>query len=192
MNDETLRGWVDLLDRIRSRYPSAILAGGALRDLDNDRPVKDLDIFVNELADPSVVEHMTGYTCSSTAPGQYIDAAREVECSYKFVAPTKINQPDEINLIQLRSDFDVYRVIERVDFGLCQIALVAGNVIKTDLYRTDKQHQQFTLTRAESVAGVKRSLHRYDRLKAKYEGWPLVIPPKYVSTVQEALLASRS
>src|SRR3546814_12174247 len=32
-------------DLVRAVFPGALIAGGCLRDLDNDRPVKDIDIF---------------------------------------------------------------------------------------------------------------------------------------------------
>src|SRR3546814_9124183 len=33
------------LAHVRAVFPGALIAGGCLRDLDNDRPVKDIDIF---------------------------------------------------------------------------------------------------------------------------------------------------
>ncbi len=189
MNEATLRWWVEILTNLRARYPSAILAGGALRDLDNNRPVKDLDIFINEPFHTDTV--IPDYECSRWCPGPYIDAAREVECSFLFKPRTFVSSgydaaPPEINIIQLRADFDVIRVVERVDFGLCQIALVGDSVIRTGLYRKDKRDQMFTLTRADSVAGVKRSLKRYERLSQKYQGWPLEVPGKFLAMVAEA------
>lgn len=40
------QSWTDLLSQIQAICPSAVLAGGALRDLDHGVPVKDLDIFI--------------------------------------------------------------------------------------------------------------------------------------------------
>ena len=39
--------WKQVLDRIQRVQPSAIIAGGALRDIILRRPVKDVDIFIN-------------------------------------------------------------------------------------------------------------------------------------------------
>src|SRR5262245_52415439 len=39
--------WQEVLLSLRAGgFPEAVIAGGALRDLDNNRPVKDVDIFV--------------------------------------------------------------------------------------------------------------------------------------------------
>ena len=38
--------WVEVLVKIQQHYPEAVIAGGALRDLQSGVPVKDLDIFV--------------------------------------------------------------------------------------------------------------------------------------------------
>src|SRR3546814_3140365 len=38
--------WRELLASVRSVFPTAIIAGGAMRDLENGKPVKDIDINV--------------------------------------------------------------------------------------------------------------------------------------------------
>src|SRR3546814_3352677 len=38
--------WRELLASVRSVFPTAIIAGGAMRDLENGTPVKDIDINV--------------------------------------------------------------------------------------------------------------------------------------------------
>jgi tRNA nucleotidyltransferase/poly(A) polymerase len=45
---ELPRAWELVLERIRSVLPSAYLAGGAIRDFDNARAVKDFDVFFTE------------------------------------------------------------------------------------------------------------------------------------------------
>jgi hypothetical protein len=39
--------WQAVLQKIQTVYPSAIIAGGALRDLYHGKPVKDVDIFIS-------------------------------------------------------------------------------------------------------------------------------------------------
>lgn len=41
--------WKKFLGVIQSKFPSAIIAGGALRDLIVDNPIKDVDIFIADL-----------------------------------------------------------------------------------------------------------------------------------------------
>lgn len=38
--------WVDMLVLVQDELPSAVIAGGALRDLWHDKPIKDVDIFI--------------------------------------------------------------------------------------------------------------------------------------------------
>ena len=38
--------WQDVLKQVQEVFPSAIIAGGALRDLMHGKPIKDVDIFV--------------------------------------------------------------------------------------------------------------------------------------------------
>lgn len=44
--DKIPQEWKDLLCKIQVVFPSAVIAGGCLRDLDHDKPFKDVDIFV--------------------------------------------------------------------------------------------------------------------------------------------------
>ena len=44
--DDIPSSWRELLGEIREVAPDAVIAGGALRDRDNGRPIKDLDVFV--------------------------------------------------------------------------------------------------------------------------------------------------
>ena len=38
--------WQEVLGKLQERYSHVVIAGGALRDLENDRPINDVDIWV--------------------------------------------------------------------------------------------------------------------------------------------------
>jgi hypothetical protein len=38
--------WIDMLRKVQGELPSAVIAGGALRDLWHNKPIKDVDIFI--------------------------------------------------------------------------------------------------------------------------------------------------
>ena len=38
--------WCDMLHKIQGELPSAVIAGGALRDLWHGKPIKDVDVFI--------------------------------------------------------------------------------------------------------------------------------------------------
>lgn len=186
--------WAVTMERIRSSLPSAYLAGGAIRDFDNQRPVKDLDVFFTEGKHTYSTAHLEdslaklGYFYKSECPGQYMDgAANEIEGTSTYVSTE--GQP-ELNLIQLAPDFNPASIIERVDFGLCQIGYDRMKVVERTLaYDFDRTNQCLTLTRAESVDGVARSLKRYHRLSQKYVGWQLRVPNEFTPLVNAALAA---
>jgi hypothetical protein len=174
---------------VRSVLPSAFLAGGALRDLDNGRPVKDYDVFYTEtIEDLDAFEFalMGTYRYLKGCPGEYMDAAKEVMGTVTFHS---LDGHPELNLIQLDESFKPATIIERVDFGLCQIGADANGVITTEAYEHDKLNRCFTLTRAETVDGVRRSLKRYDRLSVKYPGWQLFWKTEHDAIVREAMLS---
>lgn len=183
--------WLNTMSRVRSVLPSAFLAGGALRDLDNGRPVKDLDVFFTEGAyDLSYLEDSLaklGYYFKSRCAAQYMTgAAGEVDGTTTYVNTDDEDLP-ELNLIQLDPSFNPASIIDRVDFGLCQIGADHMGVVTTPAYEFDKLNQCFTLTRAESVEGVMRSLKRYDRLSQKYPGWELYWGAEFDALVTEAM-----
>ena len=43
--------WSDMLHKVQGELPSAVIAGGALRDLWHGKPIKDVDIFIPMQAD---------------------------------------------------------------------------------------------------------------------------------------------
>jgi hypothetical protein len=164
--------WLDTMSRVRSVMPSAYLAGGALRDLDNGRPVKDLDVFVTEDMHNDRLERALGgsYSYFRWCPGDYIDAAKEVQTTYTFKS---LNGQPDLNFVQLDPSFNTASIIDRMDFGLCQIGFDPLGVVTTEAYDFDKRNGVFTLTRAESVEAVMRSIKRWKRLSAKYPGWDI-------------------
>lgn len=178
--------WVSLMSTVRQVLPSAYLAGGAIRDYDNQRPIKDFDVFfTGEVNWTALDEVLRGkYSYSRSCNGAYIDAAREVIESFTYTSLT--GMPD-LNFVQLDPTFNPADIIERVDFGLCQIGYDLMGVVSTPSYTYDKEHRCLTLTRAETVAGVQRSLKRYKRLSEKYQGWPLNVPAEFEDLYVEAM-----
>jgi hypothetical protein len=184
----TLRGWADMLNRVRSVAPSAFLAGGAVRDLDNGRPVKDLDVFFNEetVGDWDFGKVLGGRYVykNGVADCSYIDAASEICSTSTF---SDVQGGPDLNLINTVPGIDTMKMLERMDFGICLIGFNGEQVIRTSKYDHDQRGQMFTLTRADTIEGTVRSLKRYDRLVQKYEDWPLVIPAHLREVGYEAM-----
>jgi hypothetical protein len=180
--------WTAVLERIRSVLPSAYLAGGAIRDFDNARPVKDFDVFFTEGFDNiNYLEDKLKdlYIYKSECPGQYMGGGAASEVGGTMTFNSIVGLP-ELNLILLDKSFNPTGIIERVDFGLCQIGADCLGVEYTPAYAYDRDNQCLTLTRAESVEGVARSLKRYARLSQKYVGWELNVPAEFAALVAAA------
>jgi hypothetical protein len=51
--------WQDVLQRLHANgFPEAVIAGGALRDLDHGKPVKDVDIWVRTVVDTRLTREL--------------------------------------------------------------------------------------------------------------------------------------
>lgn len=160
------RLWFHELSLITACGFTARIAGGCLRDHDNQRPVKDVDIFVNYAPDLRVLSESFGWTCNPAA--NYGDIA-DVAGLWTYV-----KDGVEFNVIMLDRALSVDELAQRMDFGLCQIVAVdADHVLVTPQYLADLEVRTFTQL---DPLRTTRSLRRWERLKLKYPEWELVIP----------------
>lgn len=162
---------------IRQHAPEAFLAGGALRDLDNGKVIKDLDVFLSADADMDAImfamlDH--GYATVGT------DLSLSEEYGSLGVGVTGILEllnidsgKPPLNFIRVEEP-TVTGQINRFDFGICQIAYDGERVMKTPAYLLDKASKTFTITRHDD--GIDRALRRWERLRQKYVNWQLVNP----------------
>jgi hypothetical protein len=188
--------WVELLKWLSlGGFPEAIIAGGAMRDLDNGRPIKDIDIFVSDKADVDVFRklgdavmaacfnpHIKATTTVSKDSVAYLEFFDEnlVEV-FTFKAE---GSPQDIQIIVLKDASDPWKVLDRMDFGLCQIGLKVTEanepvIYATDAYVNDKSNRTFTLTRCDSRKQFERSMERFERLHQKYEHHVLMVPGEF-------------
>jgi len=172
---------------------TGIVYGGCLRDTLTGRgPIKDIDVaceytpanlaaidaYIGRLKDQHdkdpdalfsevfVLEQMIGY-------GNFPDVYKSVQVSAP-VDPT-------VNFVVLSQDFDFRKeiVAERCDFGICQVALDADGLFKTEAFEKDFLNYTFTYTREPfDEAQFSRSLRRWERFSERYEGWRMVVPNK--------------
>lgn len=179
------------LAQVRASFPGALIAGGCLRDLDNGRPVKDVDIFLPSLAAPKAdIDETDLFACLSQDDFSWLRdmitaslpeggsvvgvmgcyegwATEEVMGVFDIETPVLNYQ-----LICLSSDAE--SILPRMDFGICRIAWDGEMVHRTNEYQADKHNERFTLLRCGSPTEMELSLARYARLSQKYPGWPMV------------------
>lgn len=180
--------WLEVFKTVQSVEPSAILAGGALRDLDNERPVKDLDIFVpvDSLNPPRIVEALSKtHQLESWLGDQYFDWDTCV--ANVGVINAVVEGLPPVNLIVIH-DCTIANQMERFDFGICRIMFNGNTLHRHPGYVKDKEDHTFTLLRNCTYEQRVYSRKRFERLQEKYPGWTLVIPVREAQIVAADLI----
>ena len=180
--------WMEVLKTV-NKYANGVIAGGALRDLDNDRPVKDVDIFF------TAIDHHAWYKTVNRVCGE-LEVALDMSnksnkdeyrqrggvitgggvFSYKgFVFELIGNDPRKYEYP--RGEVS-HEIVDTFDVGLARISAdETGRVIKTDEYLHDQVYKQFTVLHSHNYPGLQKTVRRWARhYEEKYQGWPLVFP----------------
>lgn len=138
--------WIDTLRKVQGVFPRAVIAGGALRDLIYNRPVKDVDIFipierdadrntaeVNVLAAIQQIEELFDTTVTPTIPvyfkettEDFIKAGRLLET----VQNTQVGETKYELIIGTPESCD----IDKFDFSICQISFDGEHVRTTEAF----------------------------------------------------------
>lgn len=172
--------WRDFLALVQQVDPFAILAGGALRDLDHGRPVKDLDIFVQPGFNHAAFEKLL-------PPGSYwpvmrrADYASLVDVQSIWGSYVELARPLEFaeylpaQIIELNRPMSTFEIIGRLDFGLCQIGFDGTTLVRSPVYMTDSTNKTFTLVRIDDEVGA-RARRREERLSNKYSDFRFIYP----------------
>lgn len=183
----------DILSSIHPFAPEAHIAGGAVRDLILNRPVKDIDLFVsaeNALAVAQKIKQVRPFFVSVRG-GDYF----EWDPTIVEVAEYEGNGLLPINLISLNvPNLTIDKNLQRFDLGLCRVAHDLTGIIYTPEFWHDVDRKQFTVCACRNETQYGHTLVRYGRLKGKYD-WPLVTPPefqKFVPTFDDLNLGDLS
>ena len=148
--------WCDALAECQLKDPTAIIAGGCLRDLYFGREPKDVDIFTGQLPDwPLLDESSFDYEGMQYVLG-VADYKRD-DIKYNVI----IVEPVAPNIL-----------IETFDLGFCQIAFDGKTLIKSQAFLWDAKYQLITLHHTDRYS---RSIRRYARINERYN-FDLIIP----------------
>lgn len=186
--------WIEILKKVQSVAPNqqAVLAGGALRDQDNGRPIKDLDIFV-PVVSKNDWQHLM-YGLRKVFGLHLLDFCVDISRNYLnltndevtgittfytrgtegvsrtwFDAPFESVGAVEVNVIGLNlPNFSLVEAVKRIDIGFCRIGFNGDHLWKTEEYLKDQRDKTMTVLYAPTVPALKRSKSRYDRLFKKY------------------------
>ena len=164
--------WREMLAKLQTQWPEAIIAGGALRDLDYHKEVKDLDIWIPCDSTEIIHEHMVRLGLSEQSD-EGIEAAYEIterETDRLIFALYNIER-DGV-------DFDIIFCtrqgadISTFDFSICQIAFDGKRRYTTPEYTTTLANRIIT---QENVRPVKRLQERIERIHAKFPDMPIFL-----------------
>ncbi len=174
--------------------PSAIIAGGAPRDLLHGKPVKDIDIFVRvdgeDLVPSGGYIEDIGFTEVVESPVPLGDSKFVMRCKgfaeliggeavfrespeqYAGLADLCDIKTSEYPVQIIAIDHDPVDDVHRYDFGLSQVFVTPLGLFFTPKYRLDDACRQITYT-AEypTYDQINRSKARLARLQAKYADW---------------------
>lgn len=152
--------WLDVLKEVQVVFPGAVIAGGALRDLFNGKPIKDVDIFI-PTDDPNTFEDIWDMFA-----GENIELSKHTKYGVKTVPED--HDRDLYAIFNLkRTDwqydlilctFDACKV-ETFDINICQISHDGKRIHMTDDYLLG------VLTNTLQIMNINRT----DRNKARME-----------------------
>lgn len=167
--------WISALNRAQQVDEDAVLAGGALRDLRHFVEVKDLDIFVGPHATRARLDAAFGAQGKSKISSgcAYKLGMTDVMAVYEY----NLMGCHTIQIIVLREPVTMKYVLERIDFGICQIGFDGQDITETLDYAIDHRQQTFTVAYCPNEDRRGRAIRRFERISQKYPGWQLVLPP---------------
>ncbi len=161
--------WKEILSKVQTISPDAIIAGGALRDLDNGKPIKDLDIFVPLTADFSLGSF---YNIFGVREIDESSNAEEYQNNEEVCGVYVYNLPDfdiPLNLIVCKpNDNFTMHQLERFDIGICKIAYDGTSVVQHHHYVSDKSTKKLVIY---NTVWMVSSINRLQRLGLKYPDW---------------------
>lgn len=173
--------WMEVLAAMRA-MPSwniATIAGGALRDLDQGRPVKDVDIFVPhsektrarlevvitslglDPLDLDVVTHDSPARSAASKIATQLTTAPHFNFHYEGW---------RFEITQKVESFSHRSIIDSFDIGLCMISLDGNQIYRSPEYKTDAANK--TLTVVRNTGGGE--LRHAERLRRKYSKWKII------------------
>lgn len=173
-----LSPFLEVAAAIRSATGVAHLAGGCLRDTIFGKPVKDVDVFVHANSDFVEIEAALAGAFGSAKLVMQTDFSScagmaDVLSSMEYlVGPEGLR----VNVIELIGTPTLMEVLQRMDFGICQVGHDGEDLVFTEAYEIDAALHTFTVTRRDDDPSYARTLNRWARISEKYQGWELYDP----------------
>lgn len=172
--------WHRFLKSLHLKYGViGCVAGGCLRDLHNGRPIKDVDVFVYIWDDGGLNAFgLDALANKGVNHIHYGPLGRDGEVKITFDIK---DGPWTYNLVfmDMSKGFDLRSIVERIDFGCCQIGFdLSKQFYSSPYFEHDTKRRQFVYRLPGPVdkADLERSKRRWERLQAKYPDWTASFP----------------
>jgi len=185
--------------RIREILPTAIIAGGWLRDLYHNIPFSDVDVYVTEI-DAVKTKH-------SIYDKEFWVEQFQLRTD-GFMSYDSIHRPGEgngyegkshINTVwEIRKGFTNYNIIildmnptdyvnQYFDIGLCKAYCDGSRIRLTADFMHDSQYKRLTLVSKEIEEDefLHVMSHHVPKIRNKYPGYTLIVPEMYQDWYQE-------
>ena len=176
--------------KIKKEIPSAIIAGGAIRDLYHNKFINDIDIYVPNIPDLTDSEDFWRNVFDIKEDGMYSTdhikhLGEEDDESYE--------EKNHIGLVwEMSSGKFLYNiivvdlepieyVIRFFDIGLCKAYCDGTRIRLTADFMHDSQFKRLTIVGESMPQTEFNHMMEYhiQKLQKKYPGYTLVIPPAY-------------
>ena len=186
--------WREVLSKVQEVFPTAVIAGGALRDLEYNRPVKDVDIFIPVQRPDGSMEEQEAFiitqmqkldmhigaeamltpvfACPSNAPLYFKDMKLDLLKTGRWVENV---QTACIGDTQFEFIFAAPETLDisLFDFSICQISYDGITVRRTPAY-LHTQHHGIILYNHD-YRNPKRAADRIARMKEKFPDMELLV-----------------
>jgi hypothetical protein len=175
-----------LLKTIRGLCPTAHIGGGAVRDSLLNRPIKDIDLFLDDAFTDSAAKVLRS-EFGFVKVGEWTSYENFSDPAVARLA--KFEKADEaipVCLVGLKRARGMQDNLRRFDFGTCMAAWDSDEVYTAPEYTIDTTEKTFTLCRADDLPQFTYSMSRFHKLTAdRYAGWKLVVPTKFEEFARE-------
>ena len=185
--------WLDILEEIQVVCPSAVIAGGALRDLWFGVPVKDIDIFIEcggmdeaeglfkKLGGVMPEKEWSGGLEDVTEAGLYPESMREVVLVEDYPRQTEGGLPVQLIFVNWKT----HRITARFDIGICRIATDGNTLIVDEGFEEDAANETLNIRRCNNKWMLGASISRLIRLLKKYPDWKIQLEGVEIKEVDD-------
>ena len=151
--------WKTVLSVVQTVWPSAVIAGGAIRDWEHERGIKDVDVFVPAIA-LSEIERLFPDAIKIELGDSSIFGA-DIPYHYTF---TRYGWLFEVTF---KDDLDT--LLDQMDIGLCLVKFDGELITRATEYRKDSARKTLTLIRR--TGGEEAHL---DKIALKYPDFRII------------------